>query len=72
MRVGLHRSGGLASPHPMVRRLFGPIIGPGRSGLRDVWIERFVRDCDGREPQGTATLSLARPSMFRTDAVVTG
>ena len=61
MRVGLHRPGGLASPHSMVRGLFGPIIGLGRSGVRDVWIERFVRDCDGREPQGITASSLARP-----------
>ena len=38
MRAGLHRPGGLASPHPMVCRLFDPIIGPRRAGVRDVWI----------------------------------
>ena len=54
MRSSLRRSGRLTGPHPMVRRLFRFVGRPRRSRVRDVWIERFVRSCNGREPQGTA------------------
>ena len=50
MRFGLRYSGGLTSPHPVVRRLLHTIGRPRRGGVRDVWIERSVWDCDGREP----------------------
>ena len=47
MRLGLRYPGGLTGPRPMVRRLFRFVVRPGRGGVRDVWIERFVRNCDG-------------------------
>ena len=49
MRSGLHRSGSLTSPHLMVRQLFRFVIRPRRDGVRNVWVERFPRSCDGRE-----------------------
>jgi hypothetical protein len=36
----------------MVRRLLGFVINPRRSSVRDVWVERFVWNYDGPEPQG--------------------
>ena len=49
MRSGLHRSGSLTSPHLMVCQLFRFVIRPRRDGVRNVWVERFPRSCDGRE-----------------------
>ena len=55
MRSGLYRSGSLASSHPMVRQLSRSVIRTRRDGVRDVRVKRFIRSCDGREPQGTFT-----------------
>ena len=51
----------------MVHRLFRPVIRPRRGCVRDVWIERFVRNSDGREPQGIAHSARC---LFRVDAVL--
>jgi len=67
MRFGLRHPGSLASPYPMVHRLLRLVIRPRRGGIRDVWIERFVRKRDGREPQGTVQ-SIACP--FSADATL--
>ena len=51
----------------MVCRLLHFVVSPRRGGVRDVWVEGFVRSYDGPEPQGGVHFILTRLLGFCID-----